>query len=221
MPANVATVVSISSPATCGRGLKLPSRRNPTPNLLSPATCGRGLKQSVSRRTPTRREIARHVRAWIETIKDMGSAEAGEIARHVRAWIETAPPCVDGDSCGRSPATCGRGLKHQNRHRLSWPSRIARHVRAWIETCRVSSLAFATLIARHVRAWIETLFKRFGYSRSPIARHVRAWIETARIRDACRLVCRSPATCGRGLKHARQSRRRIARRYRPPRAGVD
>jgi len=55
----------------------------------SPAACGRGLKLADRGHQPPPAAVARRVRAWIETT-NMTRASIGKyVARRVRAWIET------------------------------------------------------------------------------------------------------------------------------------
>jgi len=75
----------------------------------SPAVCGRGLKQSTSIQEDNPNDVARRVRAWIETTGGNLEICDDEVARRVRAWIETAhllaviehqkcrPPCAGVD----------------------------------------------------------------------------------------------------------------------------
>jgi len=56
-----------------------------------------------------------------------------EVARHVRAWIETIVYVISHHTY-MSHAMCVRGLKHCTERNLQDISRVARHVRAWIET---------------------------------------------------------------------------------------
>ena len=57
---------------------------------LSPATCGRGLKLCWKSPNASNQEVARHVRAWIETLAWAWTCTRAIVARHVRAWIETS-----------------------------------------------------------------------------------------------------------------------------------
>ena len=57
---------------------------------------------------------------------------------------------------GGSPATYGRGLKHNLLYVGDCVLGVARHVRAWIETEYRLSTGSYPGVARHVRAWIET-----------------------------------------------------------------
>ncbi len=59
------------SPAVCGRGLKRGLNRQSRPGPQSPAVCGRGLKQAALSRAFDAIEVARRVRAWIETLQTM------------------------------------------------------------------------------------------------------------------------------------------------------
>ncbi len=56
----------------------------------------------------------------------------------------------------RSPAVCGRGLKHTEPKLITCFLHVARRVRAWIETEEGVQMAYVIHVARRVRAWIET-----------------------------------------------------------------
>jgi len=71
----------------------------------------RGLKHLSDIKFSHRRQVARRVRAWIETLKLINKKKNPKVARRVRAWIET----IHGISNGNGAT-------------------VARRVRAWIET---------------------------------------------------------------------------------------
>ena len=60
----------------------------------------------------------------------------------------------------KSPAACGRGLKHASSRPYSPACPVARRVRAWIETSTWPRKPVKGIVARRVRAWIETFFPR-------------------------------------------------------------
>jgi len=124
-------------------------------------------------------QVARRVRAWIETCCRRGGLLCCCVARRVRAWIETLGQRGRRQT-ERSPAVCGRGLKHSPAAPIQAKPFVARRVRAWIETVRPPIAAFGQRVARRVRAWIETgLTTRPLTPLEDVARRVRAWIETA------------------------------------------
>ena len=80
----------------------------------SPAACGRGLKLIDLTGLNSGANVARRVRAWIETTSHRTRHTQDGVARRVRAWIETCASCGD----------------------IAQSGIVARRVRAWIETCR-------------------------------------------------------------------------------------
>jgi len=81
----------IASPAVCGRGLKQRRRIDDSDVEVSPAVCGRGLKRICGVEGRNNPDVARRVRAWIETSR----------------WTRQ----IFGGAA--SPAVCGRGLKQK------------------------------------------------------------------------------------------------------------
>jgi len=83
------------SPAACGRGLKPAKFMKKLFFSGSPAACGRGLKPDRRSENQSTHQVARRVRAWIETCCTTISGYTANVARRVRAWIETrTPPAI-------------------------------------------------------------------------------------------------------------------------------
>src|SRR6266568_5162775 len=78
---------------------------------MSLATRGRGLKRHKVSLSLIPLVVARHTRAWIETLYKIRFIRVTGVARHTRAWIETFLNGSSALSGTQSLATRGRGLK--------------------------------------------------------------------------------------------------------------
>ena len=99
------------SHAMCVRGLKQIILNIYLLEKLSHAMCVRGLKLVNDNCFLFCSSVARHVRAWIETSKQLQELAKEGVARHVRAWIETQVNGLRNVLNCWSHAMCVRGLK--------------------------------------------------------------------------------------------------------------